>query len=111
MATKDQSIADDRLLIEKLGGPAKVADLMGYEKHGGVQRVHNWQARGIPPAVKFERPDLFLVGMSKAQPAGVPIGASGRFKATDDTQPVASIPNNAVAQDSDALNDAHGTRS
>ena len=27
---------------------------------GGVQRVHNWKTRGIPPRVKLERPDLFL---------------------------------------------------
>jgi hypothetical protein len=47
-------------LIDGLGGPAKVAELLGYDKHGGTQRVHNWIARGIPPKVKLERPDLFL---------------------------------------------------
>lgn len=51
----------DRQLIVDLGGPAKVAELLGYDKDaGGVQRVHNWLARGIPPRVKLERPDLFL---------------------------------------------------
>ena len=39
----------------------KVAELLGYDKHGGVQRVDNWRRRGIPPKVKLERPDLFLV--------------------------------------------------
>ncbi len=53
---------NDKRLIESLGGPAKVAELLGYEKHGGVQRVHNWMTRGIPPRVKLERPDLFLSG-------------------------------------------------
>lgn len=45
-----------------LGGPAKVAERLGYDKaDGGVQRVHNWVTRGIPAKVKVERPDLFLV--------------------------------------------------
>ena len=52
---------EDGALIEALGGPAKVAELRGYEKHGGTQRVHNWITRGIPSKVKLERPDLFLV--------------------------------------------------
>lgn len=51
---------NDRELIEELGGPARVAELLGYDKDGGVQRVCNWLTRGIPAAVKLERPDLFL---------------------------------------------------
>jgi hypothetical protein len=51
---------DDAKLIEKLGGPAKVAALLRYGA-GGVQRVHNWLTRGIPAKVKLERPDLFPV--------------------------------------------------
>ncbi len=27
----------------------------------GTNRVSNWMTRGIPPAVKINRPDLFLV--------------------------------------------------
>lgn len=50
----------DKKLIESLGGPAKVAELLGYEKHGGVQRVQNWLARGIPSKVKVEHPEIFL---------------------------------------------------
>lgn len=53
-------MSDDKKLIEELGGPTKLCELLGYEKHGGVQRVQNWLARGIPPKVKLERPDLFL---------------------------------------------------
>ena len=50
----------DEELIDHLGGPAEVADLLGFDKKGGVQRVHNWKARGIPSAVKVARPDLFM---------------------------------------------------
>jgi hypothetical protein len=52
-------------LITELGGPAKVAELLDYSKEGGVQRVQNWKHRGIPPAVKLARPDLFLPGMQQ----------------------------------------------
>jgi hypothetical protein len=58
----------DSELIEHLGGPAKVCDLLGYEKEGGVQRVHNWILRGIPAKVKVERPDLFMVGFGVKAP-------------------------------------------
>lgn len=51
---------NDKDLIESLGGAAKVAELLGYDKQGGVQRVHNWMARGIPPRVKLEFPKIFL---------------------------------------------------
>jgi len=53
-------MSNDKQIIEDLGGPAKVAELLGYDKHGGVQRVQNWTTRGIPPKVKIEHPDLFL---------------------------------------------------
>jgi hypothetical protein len=55
----------DSQIIKELGGPAKVAELLGYDKHGGTQRVQNWVARGIPPRVKVERPDLFMRHMEK----------------------------------------------
>lgn len=52
---------DDATLIKTLGGAAKVAERLGYDKDaGGVQRVHNWIKRGIPPRVKLEHPDIFL---------------------------------------------------
>lgn len=53
-------MSNDKKLIENLGGAAKVAELLGYDKQGGVQRVHNWMTRGIPPKVKLEHPGLFL---------------------------------------------------
>lgn len=59
-------MATDRELIEHLGGPAKVAELLNYDKHGGVQRVHNWMTRGIPARVKLNHPDIFLRGIQGA---------------------------------------------
>lgn len=53
-------MSSDKEIIEGLGGAAKVAELLGLEKHGGVQRVHNWTVRGIPPKVKLEYPHIFL---------------------------------------------------
>jgi hypothetical protein len=50
----------DARLIRQLGGPARICELLGYEKEGGVQRVQNWITRGIPSRVKVERPDLFM---------------------------------------------------
>ena len=63
------AIEQDRVLIDSLGGPAKVATLLGLKRLGGVQRVHNWRARGIPAAVKLARPDLFLAQGLIALPA------------------------------------------
>lgn len=61
----------DSHLIDALGGPAKVAELLGFDKaDGGIQRVHNWRTRGIPAKVKVDHPDIFLQGdLSKAKPA------------------------------------------
>lgn len=50
----------DKEIIETLGGPAKVAELLGYNKPGGHQRVHNWLTRGIPAKVKLSYPDIFM---------------------------------------------------
>lgn len=50
----------DAHLIEKLGGPAQVAEKLGLPKYGGVQRVQNWTVRGIPSAVKVQHPALFM---------------------------------------------------
>lgn len=49
----------DKQVIANLGGPAKVAELLGYPKHGGIQRVQNWKTRGIPAKVKLAHPILF----------------------------------------------------
>lgn len=50
----------DKQLIDSLGGPAKVAELMGLrDKPGQIQRIHNWKTRGIPARVRLEYPELF----------------------------------------------------
>lgn len=60
MEDKNQIQADRDRIID-LGGPAKVAELLGLDKtRGGVQRVQNWMGRGIPAKEKLARPDLFL---------------------------------------------------
>jgi hypothetical protein len=56
----DSQIKKDAELIEQLGGPTKLAQILGYEMPIGVQRVSNWRTRGIPAKVKVDRPDLFL---------------------------------------------------
>lgn len=50
----------DFSLIQALGGPSKLAAKLGLSHPGSVQRVSNWQFRGIPAQVKLDRPDLFL---------------------------------------------------
>jgi hypothetical protein len=60
-------MASDKEIIENLGGPAAVAELLGFEKHGGTQRVFNWMTRGIPAQVKVDHPELF---MPAVKPAG-----------------------------------------
>jgi hypothetical protein len=58
---------NDKQILISLGGPAKVAELLGLDKStGGVQRVQNWMSRGIPPKEKLARPDLFLRGVMTA---------------------------------------------
>lgn len=61
----------DSELIEQLGGPAKVAAILGLKKHGGVQRVQNWVTRGIPARVKLDHPEIFL--RSEISPTGAAI--------------------------------------
>jgi hypothetical protein len=56
----------DADLIQKLGGPAKVAGLLNLPKAGGVQRVHNWTKRGIPARVKLAWPHIFQGSHSPA---------------------------------------------
>jgi hypothetical protein len=57
----------DKALILRLGGPKAVAERLGYEGQGGVQRVINWMNRdsGIPAAVKLQYPNLFLADLTK----------------------------------------------
>ena len=51
---------NDSELIEHLGGPTKVAEILRYDKAGGVQRVQNWLVRGIPAQVKVDHPEIFM---------------------------------------------------
>lgn len=60
MNTATFSLESDRALIQSLGGPARVAKLLGF-KRGGTQRVHNWTVRGIPARIRLRRPDVFDV--------------------------------------------------
>lgn len=57
----------DAQIIDDLGGPAKVAELLGLSAKSGTQRVHNWKTRGIPPAIRLDHLDLF--GMPQANAA------------------------------------------
>ena len=61
----------DWQLVLGLGGPAKVAELLGFSKSGGVQRVQNWKHRGVPSHVKVAHPQLFMRSPSTAQ--GFPV--------------------------------------
>ena len=54
-----QKIIDDKNLIYLLGGPAKLAEILGYPKAIGTQRVFNWTLRGIPAAVRLNNINLF----------------------------------------------------
>lgn len=50
----------DARLIARLGGPAELSRKLGFDPaRGGVQRVQNWITRGIPPLLKYQRPDVF----------------------------------------------------
>jgi len=55
----------DWALVVALGGATRVAEKLGYEKAGGVQRIQNWKHRGIPASVKVQFPDLFMPGRRK----------------------------------------------
>jgi hypothetical protein len=51
----------DSETIDRLGGPSKLAKLLGYDSmRGGTQRIQNWKKRGIPADVKLKWPELFL---------------------------------------------------
>lgn len=63
----------DSNLIDELGGPSKLAELLGFSKSGGAQRVHNWRVRGIPPSVKLQYPNVFLLdGKGRFRPGAAP---------------------------------------
>lgn len=73
---KHTELHPDSKIIDDLGGPSKLAELLGYDKtHGGVQRIQNWKKRGIPSSVKIAHPELFMTELID------------RIKASDDSQP------------------------
>lgn len=75
MMIKHSELHPDSKIIDDLGGPSKLAELLGYDKtHGGVQRIQNWKKRGIPSSVKIAHPELFMTDLID------------RIKATDDAQ-------------------------
>jgi hypothetical protein len=46
-------------IIDLLGGPKRVAEMLGIiGDRGAVQRVCNWKRRGIPPGVLLAHPDF-----------------------------------------------------
>ena len=49
----------DAELIDRLGGPAKLARILGFSPKYGTQRVFNWKSRGIPEVLRLRRTDLF----------------------------------------------------
>ena len=51
---------NDEQLINSLGGPAKVAELLKFEMPSGRYRVQNWKKRGIPSSIKVKHASIFL---------------------------------------------------
>ena len=50
----------DAELIARVGGPTRLAVLLGIDgEKGAVQRVSNWRTRGIPPRVRLEHARVF----------------------------------------------------
>lgn len=56
---------NDLEIIRRHGGPAKLAELLKFDKKSGTQRVFNWMKRGIPPAVKLSNPKIFMIKVPK----------------------------------------------
>lgn len=46
-------------LIDRLGGPSKLAKTLGFNGVGAVQRVQNWKYRGIPEVIFLRNPKIF----------------------------------------------------
>lgn len=64
---------DQTHIIDRLGGPTKVAELLGIASEpGAVQRVSNWKRRGIPARVLLDFPDIFRDATVTTQPQESP---------------------------------------
>ena len=63
--------------IDELGGPTKVAELMGIlSEPGSIQRISNWKRRGIPPKVVLQYPELFLYPIPPSQQVDTTVEAA-----------------------------------
>lgn len=63
-----ESTHEHAQVIDGLGGPTKVAELLGIiGKPGAVQRVSNWKRRGIPPAVLLRHAEVFASAQQLAE--------------------------------------------
>jgi hypothetical protein len=52
-----------KTLIDRLGGPAKLAQKLGLsDRPGQIQRISNWKKRGIPARVMLALADVFGIG-------------------------------------------------
>ena len=49
----------DKEIIDRLGGIAKVAELLAFKKPQGSARVRHWLKRGIPAKIKLAYPHYF----------------------------------------------------
>jgi hypothetical protein len=55
-------------IIDALGGPAQISRDLGFNPESGIQRVHNWRIRGIPPKVLLDHKEYFdRAKLSKSQ--------------------------------------------
>lgn len=66
-------IMTDAELIEKHGGPTKLAKKMALPEKWAAQRIHNWKTRGIPARVKLAYADLFLSAEALGNGAGIDV--------------------------------------
>ncbi len=50
----------EKNLIDIMGGPTKVAQLLGIvNEKGAIQRISNWKKRGIPAQVMLTHSKIF----------------------------------------------------
>lgn len=64
MTKNRPTLHSDAALINALGGPSKLAKILGFPKGRGVQRVQNWKYRGIPELVLLRHPKVFRAARS-----------------------------------------------
>lgn len=62
----------DSELIQALGGPTRVAELLGLSDRGAIQRVSNWKRRGIPPRMRLDHPRVFAIADARDVAPEVP---------------------------------------